>query len=71
VTDREREHVTVPLTDWVREIVRQAVAEHITMCPMGERVQKLEMRASTLIGFMVGSGVISGGAVGLIAKLWG
>ena len=61
------ESIQVPITDFVREVAREAahavITEHLATCPIVktvERVQKLEVRVGTMIGFMVGSGLLGG-----------
>ena len=61
----------VPLERWVEEIVKRTVAEHVASCPMSPRVQRLEVRLSSLMAFMVGSGGLGGAAGGVIVKLLG
>lgn len=58
------------------EDARKIVAEHEASCPFSklkieERVRSVEMRFTTLIGFMAGSGVLGGVAGGAIFKALG
>ena len=61
----------VPVEKWVEEIIRRTVAEHIASCPNIDRIQRLEVRLSSLVAFMAGSGTLGGIAGGLLAKLMG
>ncbi len=61
----------VPLEKWVEEIVKRTVAEHVASCPVASRVTKMEVRLSSLLGFMAGSGGLGGAAGGLIVKMLG
>ena len=52
---------------------RQVIIEHITLCPLAkeaisERLRKLEMRFSTLVGFMLGSGLLGGTTGALLTR---
>ncbi len=69
----EVEEVRVPLDKFVRGIAREAawtvIKEHQKSCaaflglpPVIERVAKLEIRLSSLIAFMAGSGLLGGAA---------
>ena len=58
------------------EEARKVVAEHGNECPftklkIEERVRSVEMRFTTLIGFMAGSGLLGGVAGGAIFKALG
>ena len=55
----------------VEETNRRLIAEHEARCPAHTRIQRLEVRLGSLIGFMVGSGTLGGVAGGLIASLLG
>jgi hypothetical protein len=61
----------VPIEKWVEEIIRRTVAEHIATCPYGQRVQRMEMKWSALIGFMCGSGTLGGFAGAILSRLIG
>jgi hypothetical protein len=57
-----------------REETRQAIMDHIRLCPfatdqVGTRLRSIEMRFATLIGIMIGSGVLGGMAGGAISHL--
>jgi hypothetical protein len=69
-------------TDWTSihqaaaEEARKIVTEHSSQCPFAmlkieERVRTVEMRFTTLIGFMAGSGLLGGVAGGAIFKALG
>ncbi|MFH1498199.1 MAG: hypothetical protein ABII82_10280 [Verrucomicrobiota bacterium] len=53
------------------EIIRRTVAEHVASCPVAERVQRLEIKLSSLVAFMAGAGLLGGGTGALIVKLAG
>jgi len=58
------------------EDARRIVAEHVSVCPftvlkIEERVRTVEMRFTTLVGFMAGSGLLGGVAGGAIFKALG
>lgn len=55
------DQIRVPLSDFVREVAREAAHEAVT--DLEKRVRKLEIGWARLIGFMAGSGLL-GGAVG-------
>ena len=57
------DEVSVKLEPWVKAIVDYAISRHIAECPIAPRIQSLEIRFSSLLGFMAGSGII-GGALG-------
>ena len=61
----------VPIEQWVEEIIRRTVAEHLSNCPNAERIQRLEVKWGTLLGFMAGSGTLGGLAGGIIVKMVG
>jgi hypothetical protein len=61
----------VAIEKWVEEIIRRTVAEHMASCPNVARIQRIEVRFSSLVGFMFGSGTLGGVAGGLLAKLIG
>lgn len=76
------EEIQVPLTDFVKQIAREAaqevIKEHVATCQTAiafpasvERLRKLEIKTSTLIGFMAGSGALGGGIGAIAAKLMG
>ena len=55
---------------------RAIIREHVLACPftslkIEERVRNIEMRFTTLIGFMAGSGLLGGVAGGAIFKALG
>ena len=82
--DREREqpegqHIPVAIDRFVRDAARveglQVAREHEIACPVRNafgdlqlRVQKLELRLSTLIAFMLGSGLLGGAAGAALVK---
>ena len=57
------QEIKVPLEKWAEDLIDRALEKHAHNCPLAPRVRRLEMRLWTLIGFMVGSGLL-GGAVG-------
>jgi len=59
----------VPLEKWVEEIIRRTIAEHVSSCPVQTRVQRLEVKMGSLIGFMAGSGILGGGVGALFVKI--
>jgi len=75
------EEIKLPLTEYTREIVRLAILEahedwaemlrtHRKDCPIDDTVKRIgnqELRFGTLIGWLVGAGVVGAG----IAKLIG
>lgn len=72
----------VQLESWVRDIVTltaestiakyaAAIAEHAETCEAKKSVQRLEVRFGQLVGFMLGSGLLGGGAGAVIAKMVG
>jgi hypothetical protein len=80
------EDITIPLTDFVKGIAREAafaaakeiIEEHRKTCPAATavgslevRLRGLEVRFSTLIGLMIGSGALGGGVSMGLAKLIG
>lgn len=65
-------------TDNVRLIARdeanKVILEHLALCPFAradveERLRKVETRLATLIGLMVGSGVLGGATTFALSKL--
>ncbi len=78
MTHTEVAQIQVPLTDFVREVAKEAarevIEEHTRACPIvevGRRVRMLEISFAKLLGFMVGSGLLGGGAGAVAAKLIG
>ena len=76
VHDAHSIQITVPLGTWAEELIERALARHIASCPVAPRMLEVERRAerievsfARLIGYMVGSGLLSGGAVVAIGKL--
>jgi hypothetical protein len=61
----------VPIEKWVEEIIRRTVAEHLATCPNVVRIQRLEVKWSTLMGFMAGSGTLGGIAGGIVSRILG
>ena len=60
MTDNERE--------FIRAIVKEAMATHAAYCPLADRVRVIELRFASLVSFMAGSGILGGGiGAGLIA----
>ena len=53
----------------IEETNRRLLAEHEARCPAHDRIQRLEVRLSSLVAFMCGSGTLGGLAGGLLAKL--
>ena len=79
MTDAEIHQIKVPLTEFIREVVRETVAEvwkeHRAECPVPaamliveERVRKIELKAATLVGYMVGAGIFGGGTAAVIVR---
>ena len=71
--------IPVNVDQYVRESARteglQVAREHELSCPVRldhtevlQRIQKLEMRLSTLIAFMLGSGLLGGAAGAALVK---
>jgi hypothetical protein len=59
-----------------REQAHATILQHLSLCPFGvlkieERVRKIETNYAALLGFMLGSGLIGGGAGALLTKLIG
>lgn len=53
---------------------RQVVIEHLGLCPftkddVNKRLRSMEIRFGTLLGFMVGSGILGGVSGALLTKL--
>lgn len=71
-------NISVPLDEWVVQIVKHAVEEAQRKCPIITQVKenttaltKLKMRWVALAGYAVGSGVAGGGVVYGIMKAFG
>jgi len=62
---------TVELQEWVKAIIHATVAEHQASCPTGIKVQALEVRLSSLVAFMAGSGTLGGVAGAVVVKVLG
>ena len=78
MADDQQPAIKVPLENWVREIAREAawtvIKEHRQECHIEQvekRVGQLEVRVSTLIGFMAGSGLLGGLAGALLSRAVG
>lgn len=59
-----------------RDEIAKAFAAHVTLCPLvrediPSRVRTVENRVSTMWGYMVGSGIISGASVAAAQWLTG
>ena len=52
-------------------LIDRALARHRAECPLWGRVEKLEIRLASLIAFMLGAGLLGGGAGAILAKLIG
>lgn len=70
--------IDVPLPDYMEQIAQRAaelaIEKHTKNCPITEvqsKVQKLEVRFGTMLGWMAGSGIAGGATVGAILKLTG
>ena len=61
--------VAEPLDVWAEKLIDRALAKHANSCKLRERVEKLEVKLSTLIGFMAGSGLL-GGVTGAAIARW-
>lgn len=61
----EQPKMEVPLDEWSNALIDAALLRHAAKCPLADRVSKIETRMASLIGFMIGSGLL-GGAVGSI-----
>jgi len=61
--------VKVPLPEWAEGLIDLALERHLNACPLRPRVEKLEIRLSSLIAFMVGSGLLGGSVGAFIAKV--
>ena len=55
----------------IEETNRRLIAEHEARCSAHGRIQRLEVRLSSLVAFMCGSGTLGGLAGGLLARLVG
>ena len=64
-------HISEPLPDWVERIIDSALTKHLQTCPVPERVRKLEVRLATLVGYMIGSGVVGGFTGAVVGKSLG
>jgi len=71
---------TVPLERWAELVAehaaQRAIEKHIDLCPLPRkvaenevRIRKLELSRATLLGMMIGSGVIGGSVAKLLAGL--
>jgi len=70
------EEITVPLSDFVKEVAREAarevLREHVAQCPIKEvqaKVESLQVRFAALVGLMIGSGVLGGSVAAGLVKL--
>ena len=68
---REIAKVSVPLDEWAENLIDRTFQKHLANCPMRPRVEKMEIHFYALVGYMIGSGLLGGGAGALIAKLIG
>lgn len=76
MTDTDLQQIQVPLTDFIREVVREATVEawkeHRVDCPIAiveERLRKLELKGAVLVGYMVGAGLFGGGTAAVLVKV--
>ena len=67
----EPPEINVPLDEWVEKIIDHALAKHEKRCPLAGRVRSLEIRFATLVGYMIGSGLVGGAAGAVVAKMLG
>ena len=65
----DRPSVTVPLDQWTEELIKRTIQEHANLCPVRDRVEKLELRVASLIAFMIGSGTLGGLAGALLTRM--
>lgn len=63
--------MTEPLADWVERVIDRALEKHINTCPLHARVHRLEIRFSSFVAFMIGTGVVGGVAGSLLTSLLG
>ncbi len=61
--------INLPLETWAENLIDRALEKHSNRCPLRKRVERLEVRLSSLIAFMVGSGLL-GGAAGAVLSNW-
>ena len=66
-----REEGTEPLDEWVERVIDRALAKHALLCPLFGRVRKLEGRWLLGLGMLIGSGILTGGAVAALVKVLG
>lgn len=58
-----------------RDEARRVINEHLTICPLAtadvvDRIRILELSYARLIGFMTGSGILSGASFFALSKLF-
>lgn len=63
--------IEMPLEAWAEQLVDRCLSKHQNNCPVRSRVEKLELRFSSLIAFMAGSGLFGGAIGAVIAKFLG
>ena len=63
--------IHVPLEQWAKDLVEHALDRHAAKCPLAKRVATLEVRFSSAVAFMVGSGLLGGLAGALVSLLGG
>lgn len=67
----ENQKIEVPIGTWVEDVIDRALQKHENRCPLRQRVEKLELKLGTLLGFMAGSGLLGGVVGGLITRAIG
>ena len=63
-----QQRINVPLEEWVTVIIERTVQNHAATCPVPGKLQKLEMKFSTFIGYVIGSGTCGGVIGSLFSK---
>ena len=65
-------YVTLRLV--AKDEINKALIQHLALCPFSKdqvpnRLRQMELKFATLVGFMVGSGIIGGTVGALLGKL--
>jgi len=78
--DAEQEGITLPPLETTRFIARneaeKVILQHLNLCPFAalkieERLRVIETRFATLVGIMIGSGLLGGVAGAAFSRLLG
>lgn len=77
-SEADQEGITLPPAETIRLLARkeaeQVIMQHLSLCPFSQdgiqrRLREIETRFGTLVGFMIGSGLIGGATGALLGKL--